>query len=197
MTAPQPAPRTAQALKARQERSQEKIKDIRGALVRMLKSRTAITVAAVAREAGVSRTFLYEQAEARSLVEQAALKASGRRAEDHRASQAAADAAWKERALNAEEGLKAAQAEILAQRRQIGELLGQVRDLSTPWQDQDVIRIMTEHAGLTRKVQELSGEMRSLQERLAAARDNSRFADRRISELEAELIEAKGVVRQR
>ncbi|MDV9194658.1 hypothetical protein [Streptomyces sp. Wh19] len=93
--------------------------------------------------------------------------------------------------------LKAAQAEILAQRRQIGELLGQVRDLSSPWQEQDVVRIMTEHTALTHKVQELNTENRSLRDRLTAALDSSRFADRRISELEAELIEVKGMVRQR
>ncbi|MDX3024964.1 hypothetical protein [Streptomyces acidiscabies] len=146
---------------------------------------------------GVSRTFLYEHAEAADLVEKAVLKASGRRAEDRHAAQAALDAAWKERALNAEEALKATQDEILAQRRQIGELLGQVRDLSTPWQEQDVVRIMTEHSALTRKVEELNGEKRSLQDRLNASRDNARFADRRIAELEAELIETKDVVRRR
>ncbi|MGW6355949.1 hypothetical protein ACWFR5_12190 [Streptomyces sp. NPDC055092] len=69
--------------------------------------------------------------------------------------------------------------------------------MSTPWQDRDVVRIMTEHAALSRKVQELNGEKRSLQDRLNASRDNSRFADRRIAELEAELIETKGMVRQR
>ncbi len=45
----------------------------------MLKTYTAITVAAVAREDGVSRTFLYEHEETKTLVEQAVLKASGRR----------------------------------------------------------------------------------------------------------------------
>ncbi|MFE2940756.1 DUF6262 family protein [Streptomyces sp. NPDC059255] len=194
---PQPAPRTARALQARHERSQEKVKQIGETLDRMLKTRAAITVAAVAREAGVSRTFLYENAEAGALVERAVLKASGRRVEDRQAAQATIDAAWKERALNAEEALKGAQTEILAQRRHIGELLGQVRDLSTPWQEQDIVRITTEHAALTRKVQELNYEKRSLQERLTASRDNARFTDRRISELEAEAIEAKGVVRQR
>ncbi|MFD3762006.1 hypothetical protein [Streptomyces sp. NPDC058622] len=140
---------------------------------------------------------LYEHERAKTLVGQAVLRASGRRVEDRQAARAAIDAAWKERALNAEEALKSAQAEILAQRRQIGELLGQVRDLSTPWQEQDVVRIMTEHAALTRTVQGLNSEKRSLEARLNAARDNSRFADRRISELEVELNEAKGVVRQR
>lgn len=76
----QPAPRTAQALKARRERSQQKLHHVGEALQRMLKTRMAITVAAVAREAGVSRTFLYEHAEAADLIEKATLKASGRRA---------------------------------------------------------------------------------------------------------------------
>ncbi|MFG2221130.1 MULTISPECIES: hypothetical protein [unclassified Streptomyces] len=56
---------------------------------------------------------------------------------------------------------------------------------------------MTEHTALTHKVQELNTENRSLWDRLTAALDSSRFADRRISELAAELIEVKGMVRQR
>ncbi|MFI6731191.1 DUF6262 family protein [Streptomyces sp. R-74717] len=128
---PAPAPRTAQALQARRERTDFMLKRIE-ALESMLKSRTQITVAAVARRADVSRTFLYEHAEARILINKAVAKAAGRRIEGRRAEQEALEASWQERALNAEEGLKAAQDEVLAQRRQLGELLGQVRDLRSP-----------------------------------------------------------------
>ncbi|MFF5969938.1 DUF6262 family protein [Streptomyces sp. NPDC012769] len=191
------SPRTAQALEARRERTQLMLSRISEAVEAMLKGRIPITVAAVARQADVSRTFLYEHAEARALIEQAAAKAAGRRAEGRRAEQEAMDAAWRERALNAEDGLKATQAEILAQRRHIGQLLGQVRDLQTPWAEQDIVRITTENANLKRKVEALTAENRSLESRLAASRDNARFADRRIAELEAQLLEREGIVPQR
>ncbi len=190
-------PRTARALEARRERTRLMLHRIGEVIATILKDRTPITVAAVARQADVSRTFLYEHAEARALIEQATAKAAGRRAEGRRAQQEATDAAWRERALNAEDGLKAAQAEILAQRRQIGELLGQVRDLRTPWAEQDIVRITTENANLKRQVQTLTAEKRSLESRLSASRDNTRFADRRIAELEAQLLEKEGIVPQR
>ncbi|WP_318206625.1 MULTISPECIES: hypothetical protein [unclassified Streptomyces] len=46
MTAPVPPARTAQALKVRRDRSRQKIEHIGEALERVLKARTAITVAA-------------------------------------------------------------------------------------------------------------------------------------------------------
>ncbi|MFI1966689.1 DUF6262 family protein [Streptomyces pathocidini] len=191
-----PAPRTAQALQARRERTELMLKRVEQALDGMLTLRTPITVAAVARLADVSRTFLYEHAEARALIDQALAKAAGRRGEGRRAEHEALEASWKERALNAEEGLKAAHGEIRVQRRQLGELLGQVRDLRTPWDEQDIVRLTTDNANLKRQVHELQVEQRSLQDRLNAARDNARFADRRIAELESQLLDAKGADRQ-
>jgi hypothetical protein len=78
-------------------------------LDRMLRARTAITFAAVARQADVSRTFLYEHSRARALVDGARSTAAGRRADDQRHEHDALEAAWKERALNAEDALQAAQ----------------------------------------------------------------------------------------
>lgn len=52
---------------------------------------------------------------------------------------------------------------------------------------------MTEHAVLTRRAKELAEENRSLTDRLAAARDNVRFADRRIADLEAQLLDEQAV----
>jgi CRISPR-associated endonuclease/helicase Cas3 len=43
------------------------------------------------------------------------------------------EAAWRERALNAEDALKAAHAEIAQQRKRIDALLGRVRDLEAEW----------------------------------------------------------------
>ena len=58
----------------------------------------------------------------------------------------AREATWRERALNAEDALKAAHAEILAQRTRIGELLGRIRDLEAEWtQDADPADHHREH----------------------------------------------------
>ncbi|MFJ4967146.1 DUF6262 family protein [Streptomyces sp. NPDC088729] len=184
-----PAARTANALKARRRRTEAGLERIQVALEQLLQKRQPITVAAVARHADVSRTFLYEHAEARALVEEATSRAAGRRVQDRQAAHAAMEASWRERALNAEESLKAAQDEILAQREQLGELLGQIRDLQTPWSEADIVRITTENSTLTRRARRAEAEGKSLTTKLAAARDNVRSADRRIADLEAQLIE--------
>ncbi|MFD4947974.1 hypothetical protein ACFWNT_37040, partial [Streptomyces sp. NPDC058409] len=79
------------------------------------------------------------------------------------------EATWRERALNAEEGLKAAQAEILAQRTRMGELLGQIRDLQAEWTEGAIQRITTENTTLKQRVRQLTADNRSLDERLKAA----------------------------
>jgi hypothetical protein len=71
-------------------------------------------------------------------------------------------ATWRERALNAEDALKAAHAEILAQRTRIGELLGQVRDLEAEWTQETVQRITTENTALKRRVRRLTADNRTL-----------------------------------
>lgn len=95
------------------------------------------------------------------------------------------EATWRERALNAEDALKTAYGEILAQRTRIGELLGQVRDLEAEWTEEAITRITTENTTLKQRVRQLSSENRTLDERLRAARSNLRFQDRRVADLEA------------
>lgn len=94
---------------------------------------------------------------------------------------------WRERARNAEDALKTAHAEILAQRNRIGELLGRIRDLEAEWAHDDVHRITTENTTLKQRVRQPTADNRTLDERLKAARSNLRFQDRRIADLEARL----------
>jgi chromosome segregation ATPase len=102
----------------------------------------------------------------------------------------AREATWRERALNAEDALKTAHAEILAQRSRIGELLGRIRDLEAEWTQDAVQRITAENATLKQRVRQLTADNRALDERLKAARSNLRFQDRRIADLEARLTES-------
>jgi predicted RNase H-like nuclease (RuvC/YqgF family) len=93
--------------------------------------------------------------------------------------------------------LKAARAEILAHRAQIGELLGRVRDLEAEWTQDAVQRITSENTTLKQRVRQLTADNRALEERLAAARSNLRFQDRRVADLEAHVADPASVDRLR
>jgi len=180
---------TSAALLARRTRTEASLAGVQAIVDRMLKDKTPITTAAVSRESGVSRTFLYDNPEARHIIVTASVKAAGRRAEGREAERKALEASWRERALNSEEALKTAHAEILRQREQIAELLGQIRDLNTGWTEDDRIRMTTENLALKCATRDQETEIRSLTNKLAAARENNRFADRRIADLEARIVE--------
>ncbi|MET7695000.1 DUF6262 family protein [Streptomyces sp. NPDC005483] len=63
--------RTDAAVRARRQATQEMLQRLQTALTAMARDHTPVTVAAVARTARVSRTFLYQNPQARALVEQA------------------------------------------------------------------------------------------------------------------------------
>ena len=154
---------------------------------RLRREKAQVSVAAVARRADVSRTFLYDNPEARAAVARAMAEAGERRVRTLADQDDEREATWRERALNAEDALKAAHAEILAQRTRIGELLGQVRDLEAEWTEEAIQRITTENTTLKQRVRQLTADNRTLDERLKAARSNLRFQDRRIADLEARI----------
>ncbi|WP_086830660.1 DUF6262 family protein [Streptomyces sp. NRRL B-24572] len=181
--------RTAQALRARSQKTEASLLRIKRVVEQLAKNGTPITVAAVARQADVSRTFLYEHTEARTIVTQATLRARGLRAETDQAQRDAIEASWRERALNTEEALKNTNAEVVNQRERIAELLGQIAGLQGEWTDADVVRITTANVALQREVRALTAERDRLNRRLVAARDNARFADKRIAALEAQITE--------
>ncbi len=181
--------RTAAAAAARRSSTQAAIARVRDVLARMRREKTPVTVAAVSRRAAVSRTFLYSNPEARALLADAIAGTRARTAQDLAGHDAGQEAAWRERALNAEDALKAAHAEIARQRERIGELLGQVRDLEAEWTQDAIQRITTENTTLKQRVRQLTADNRTLDERLKAARSNLRFQDRRVADLEAQLLD--------
>lgn len=63
--------RTNRALEARRARTDASLIRVQDAVDRMLKDKTPISVAAVARRSGVSRTFLYDNPEARQIISSA------------------------------------------------------------------------------------------------------------------------------
>jgi hypothetical protein len=182
-------PRTAAAVQARRQNTQAMLRRVQDAITVLHRQKTTITYLAVARRAAVSRTFLYENPDARHLVTSAIAQTSSHREHVQTEQDAQLEASWRERALNAEEALKTAHTEIRGQRTRIGQLMGQIRDLEQQWSHEDIQRITSENTTLKQRVRQLTQDNRTLEERLGAARENGRFADRRISQLEAQLLE--------
>jgi hypothetical protein len=183
--------RTAAAIQARRLATQQKLQQVRDAIAKVRRARTPVTYPAVARQAGVSRTFLYANPDARALISEAVSKAGGQQARARQGDSHDQQPSWRERALNAEAALKTAEAEIRAQRRRMAILMGQIRDLEQDFPKDAAQRITTENTTLKQRVRQLTQDNRTLEERLEAARSNTRFADRRIAQLEAQLLEAQ------
>lgn len=181
--------RTAQtgaAIAARRQASEDMLERVSTALAAMRRDRTPLTIAALARTAQVSRTFLYQNQQAKALIEQAVTTGSRQRPGSSIASDPTQDA-WKERALNAEDGLTAAQAEIRIQRTRIAELMGKIRDLEHDLPEGALQRIVAENGSLKLQVHQLTQDQQRSHERLTSARESNRFLDRRVADLEAQL----------
>jgi hypothetical protein len=97
--------RTAAAALARRQHAAGLVRDVHDALRKLRRDRTRITFRGVAARAGVSRTFLYENPEARCLVEDAIAATSQERRVAVVEQDNQAEASWRERALNAEDAL--------------------------------------------------------------------------------------------
>ncbi|MGQ4483057.1 hypothetical protein [Streptomyces sp. SAS_276] len=87
--------------------------------------------AALARRADASRTFLYGNPEARTTISAAMAQAGEHRSRVLSDQDDEREATWRERALDAENALKVAHAEVATQRTRIGEPLGEIRGLET------------------------------------------------------------------
>ncbi|MEV5720540.1 DUF6262 family protein [Amycolatopsis mediterranei] len=182
-------PRTAAAQAARRRNTQAAPGRVQDAISWLRREKIPVSVAAVSRRADVSRTFLYENPEARATVATALAETGEQRRQLAADRDNQQETTWRERALNAEDAHKAANAEILNQRTRIGELLGQIRDLQAEWTEEAIQRITTENTTLKQRVRQLTTDNRTLEERLQAARSNLRFQDRRVADLEAKLAD--------
>ncbi|WP_426504313.1 DUF6262 family protein [Dactylosporangium sp. McL0621] len=182
--------RTVAAVAARRARGQAAVQRVRDTLAVLRRENARVTVAAVARRANVSRTFIYDNPRARAAVADALADADQQHAQLRGAPDAAQQSVWRERALNAEDALTSAHTEIIRQRTRIGELLGQIRDLQAEWDEESIARITIENTSLKQRVRQLTADNRTFEERLAAARSTLRFQDRRLADLESRIAEA-------
>lgn len=179
--------RTEAAIQARRNNTGQMLHRVRDTLRQMRRDHIPVQTATVARRAEVSRTFLYQNEHARKLLTDAIADhpaAASRRQDTGQAGP------WKDRALNAEDALKTAYAEISKQRDQIGKLLGRIRDLEIDLPADAVERITIENRTLRQQNRDLAAGSQQLTERLKAARENNRFLDTRLARLEAELAES-------
>ncbi|MFJ7199752.1 MULTISPECIES: DUF6262 family protein [unclassified Streptomyces] len=183
------ADQTAAATSARRRQTQDRLARVEKAIGQLPRERGRLAVRSIAQRAGVSATFLYENPDARGLVQVAVTDSKSRHDRVAQGEHERIEASWRERTLNAEEQLTSGRHEILAQRQRIGELMGQLRDFDQMVPGESVQQLTTENTTLKRRVQQLSQEHRALHERLEGARSNLRFADKRIADLEAQLLE--------
>lgn len=189
MTSTADTDRTAGAIQARRQHAANLVQGVREAVEKLRRDRSRITFRGVAIRARVSRTFLYENPEARRLVEDA-IAANGQQCRSDAADRdSQAEASWRERALNAEDALAAAKREILQQRTRLADLMGQIRDLEHTWSQEGLQRLTSENLTLKQRVRQLADATGALEERLQAARSNNRFLDRRIADLELQLLD--------
>lgn len=91
-------PQTAAALAARRAGARAALQRVHDALARLKREKTPVTIAAVSWRAGVSRTFLYENPQARAAVADAAAQSGTRAAQNLAARDTEQEASWRERA---------------------------------------------------------------------------------------------------
>lgn len=179
-----PRGRPEQAIDARRRESTGKVASVERAVKLLGRTGAPVTRSAVSQLAGVSRSFTYENGEARSIIATAQARSRadvGARSEKLTAQQ---EASWRERALNAEDSLRKLRQELATERRLVGDLIGQLREPDGTWIERDRERLRQENEVLLTERNQLRQAQAELQRRLDGARANvSRLNERRVTEL--------------
>lgn len=190
MTGPSPAAtpgqrsRPERAIAARRHAAEAKAARVEKAVKALARAGAPITCAGVARLAGVSRSFVYENDQARAVVTAAQARTQAGIAGRIPPGTAQQEASWRERALNAEQRARDLQHELTAQRRLTAGLLGQLRQPDGTWLADERNRLQTENEQLLAERNQLARERNDLQRKLDAARANlARLTERRAAEL--------------
>jgi hypothetical protein len=163
------------AIAVRKKDSRTKLAGVEQALKRLLKQKvTEIDKSHLAALAGCSRTFLYQNEDARKLIAQAEIRMKPSLVKHAPASDSVDDANWRERALFAEQQLRTFREKNSSLSRTVADLLGQLRDPDGTWveDDREQLRQQTEtlRAGLAAERLARSEAER----RLVASRSNVR-----------------------
>lgn len=173
-----------QAIAARRRAADAKATAVGKAVTALARSGAPLTSAAIARLAGVSRSFIYENDQARAHVTAAQARTQIQAAGRIPAATAQQEASWRERALNAEQKARDLQHEITAQRRLAAGFLGQLRQPDGTWLADERARLQEENEHLLTERNQLARERNELHRKLDAARANlARHAEQRAAEL--------------
>lgn len=173
--------RPTQAIDARRRDAETKLAAVRKAVTTMGRTGVAINRADIARLSGVSRSFLYQNQDANTLI----TDAQARTRADLRAGPALLqEASWRERALNAEDRTRQLNHELAQQRKLVADVLGQLRDPDGTWLEHDRSRLREENQRLQQEHNQLLAAQRDLQRKLDGARANvARLNSERVTEL--------------
>lgn len=177
-------PRPERAIDARRREATTKVASVDKAVKLLGRTAAPITRAAVSQLAGVSRSFTYENQEARAIIAAAQARTQARAEARPETLTAQQEASWRERALNAEEEVRKLRQELTTQRRLVSDLMGQLREPDGTWIEQDRDRLRRENEVLCSERNQLLRERNELQRRLDGARANvSRLSERKVTEL--------------
>ena len=177
-------PRPERAIDTRRRAAVSKVAAVDKAVKALGRTGTPLTRVVVARLAGVSRSFTYENDSANLMIA-AALARSQARAEGRIEKRTVQEeASWRERALNAEDEIRNLRRELATKRQLVGDLLGQLREPDGTWIEHDRNRLRQENEHILSERNQLLRERNELQRRLAGARANiSRLNERRVQDL--------------
>jgi hypothetical protein len=163
------------AIAVRKKDSRTKLAGVEQALKRLLKQKvTEIDKSHLAALAGCSRTFLYQNEDARKLIAQAEIRMKPSPLKNAPASDSVDDANWRERALFAEQQLRTFREKNSSLSRTVADLLGQLRDPDGTWVEDEREQLRQQNETLRAG---LAGERLARSEaerRLEASRSNVR-----------------------
>jgi chromosome segregation ATPase len=189
MTAPErqaapSRPRPQPAIDARHQAAATKVASVETAVKLLGRTGAPITRASVAKLAGVSRSFTYENEQARALIGAAQTRTNASAEARAETTTAQQEASWRARALNAEDEVRRLRQELTTQRRLVSELMGQLREPDGTWVARERERLRTENEQLFGERNQLVRERDDLRRRLDGARAQvSRLGERRVAEM--------------
>ena len=163
------------AIDARKKDSLTKLASVEQALKRLLKQKvTEIDKSQLATLAGCSRTFLYQNEDARQLIAQAETRMKASSLKRVRDSDAVEEANWRERALFAEQQLRETRAKNNSLSRTVADLLGQLRDPDGTWVEDDREQLRQQNETLRAALAAERLARSEAERRLEASRSNVR-----------------------
>lgn len=163
------------AIEARKKDARTKLASVEQALKRLLKQKvTEVDKSHLAALAGCSRTFLYQNKDARKLIAQAEARIKASPLKDAPAADLVEEANWRERALFAEQQLRALREKNNSLSRTVADLLGQLRDPDGTWVEDDRELLRQQNEALRTALAEERVARSEAERRLEASRSNVR-----------------------